>query len=110
MQVLALAFLLKGVVVIKRSEIYICILMIIAVMLISCNQSPEAEETTGNEITGQAVATEIMRACKYPDGKFCEERCCKAEEKCDAEDHEDCGAEDVSQGKRGKLRQCIADD
>ncbi|MBI2655566.1 lamin tail domain-containing protein [Candidatus Woesearchaeota archaeon] len=51
-------------------------------MLISCNQSPEAEETTVNEITGQAVAAEIMRACKYPDGKFCEEICCQAEEKC----------------------------
>ena len=49
----------------------------------ACSQSLTEEECNNNLITGQAVATEIMRACKYPDGEFCDERCCQVEEKCE---------------------------
>lgn len=53
------------------------------ILLAACEQDNTLKESNDNGITGQAIAAEIMRACKYPNGEFCEERCCQAEEKCE---------------------------
>lgn len=58
-------------------------MFLVIVLLAACEQDSSLEETQDNEITGEVIATEILRACKYPNVEFCEERCCQAEEKCE---------------------------
>jgi len=76
------AFSTKGAVDIPNKKCNFCCLFFPILLLVACSQSLTEEEYQDNSITGQATATEILRACKYPSGRFCEEMCCQTEEKC----------------------------
>ena len=72
--------------IIKRKHSYYLSLFLVIVFLAACSQGSNLEESQYNEITGQAIAAEILRACKYPDETFCSEKCCISEDTCNGED------------------------
>ena len=51
-------------------------------LIIGCAKNQE-NQIKANDVDIAAAATaKIYRACKYPNGKFCENSCCQIEEKC----------------------------
>ncbi|MBI2656556.1 lamin tail domain-containing protein [Candidatus Woesearchaeota archaeon] len=69
-----------------KSKVFIYLIIALPILMLIINGCSEkiTEEMNSDKnpaITGHA-ATEILRACKYPSEKFCEEKCCQTEEKC----------------------------
>ena len=68
-------------------RLFLISLLVTALFVISYfgyNANNFDDASNENELTAAAVS-KIYRACKYPNGDFCEEACCKSAEKCNGE-------------------------
>jgi len=75
---------------------YFIILLVGAIFLMSCSEiNAGNSDGEGNSEISAAAASKIYKACKYPDGEFCDKECCEAGQKCgDAEGYKKCDLDD----------------
>jgi len=66
----------------SKTRSYLIFFVVIAAFLLnSCEEQGTMEQFKEPIITGDVVS-EINRACKYPNGDFCDEKCCVSNEIC----------------------------